>query len=109
MPSLKLFESSRTLLSKDQRLIRLDIDLFQLKNGNVQFERFNFSDHPEAFSLHPQVACEMGSRLEHLPIVLLDDEIVCKGAYPSRQQLAEWTKGATENGGCGGRGCSCGG
>ncbi|MBT9585106.1 arsenic metallochaperone ArsD family protein [bacterium] len=111
MPTLTVFEASNSLLNKEQRMLRLDVDLFQLEDGGTRLLRYNFIDHPEAFARHPQVMAEMGQNREFLPIVMVDDRIVSKAVYPSRQQLADWARvpmGGT--GGCGGGGgCSCGG
>lgn len=111
MPTLTVFEASNSLLNKEQRMLRLDVDLFQMENSGTRLLRYNFLDHPEAFAIHPQVMAEMGQNREFLPIVMVDDRIVSKAVYPSRQQLAEWARVAVGGtGGCGGGGgCSCGG
>ena len=110
MPTLTLFEVSPSFLSKEQRVLRLDTDLFQLEQNGARLRRYNFRDHPQAFALHPQILSEAGKNLEFLPIVMVDDQIVSKAEYPSREKLAKWANVVVrDSGGCGGGGCSCGG
>ena len=110
MPTLTLFEASPSFLSKEERVLRLDVDLFQLERSGAQLQRYNFRDHPQAFASHPQIVSEMGKNLEFLPIVMVDDQIVSKAEYPSREQLAKWAEiMISDRGGCGGGSCTCGG
>jgi len=86
----------------DPQLTQLVADLGFLKQQGVTVERFNLKDHVKAFTEHPEVLAEMGEENEFLPIFMWQDKIVCKGAYPSRQQLAKWTgvQAASSEGGC---------
>lgn len=74
----------------DPQLTQLVADLNFLKQNGITVERFNLKDHLQAFTAHPQVMAEMGEASEFLPIFMWDGKVVCKGAYPSRQQLSKW-------------------
>jgi|GEM_PF-3624773 len=94
----------------DLQVLGMDVDLAQLKASGAQVVRFNLKQHEQEFRKHPQVMAEMGQQGQFLPILLLDQQIVSKAAYPTRQQLSDWVQVARPGGGgCGGGACSCGG
>lgn len=74
--------------SVDQSLVKLAADVGFLKSRGVQVDRFNLAHQPEAFTANPLVLAEMGPEAEHLPLFVVDGEVVAKGTYPSRAQLA---------------------
>jgi hypothetical protein len=96
MSTLKVFDPPMCCstgvcgVNVDPQLTQLVADLNFLKQQGVAVERFNLKDHIKAFTENPQVLAEMGAENEFLPIFLWQDKIVCKGAYPSRQQLSRW-------------------
>ena len=96
MPTLKVFDPPMCCstgvcgVNVDPQLTQLVADLNFLKQQGVAVQRFNLKDHTKAFTETPAVLAEMGAENEFLPIFLWDEKIVCKGAYPSRQQLAKW-------------------
>ena len=74
----------------DPQLSQLVADLNYLKQQGIAVERYNLKEHVQAFTQNPQVLAEMGAESEFLPIFVWDGNIVCKGAYPTRQQLVRW-------------------
>ena len=96
MSTLKVFDPPMCCstgvcgVNVDPQLTQLVADLNFLKQQGVAVQRFNLKDHIKAFTENPQVIAEMGPENEFLPIFLWQDKIVCKGAYPSRQQLSKW-------------------
>lgn len=66
-------------------------DLAWLKEQGVAVERFNLAQQPQAFVSHPDVRAAIHENHEAaLPLCRVNGEIVSKGAYPSRAQLASW-------------------
>ncbi|MFN8608024.1 MAG: arsenite efflux transporter metallochaperone ArsD [Vulcanimicrobiota bacterium] len=114
MPTLQVFDPPMCCstgvcgVNVDPQLTQLVADLNFLKQNGVAVERFNLKDNVKAFTDHPQVIAEMGAENEFLPIFMLDGKIICKGAYPSRQQLAKWAGVAADDGGCCSGGKCCG-
>jgi hypothetical protein len=76
--------------SVDQKLVRLAADIGFLKSKGVTVERFNLAHQPDAFTSNPLVLAEMGQEAENLPLYLVDGEILAKGTYPNRAELASW-------------------
>lgn len=110
MSTLQVFEMSPVEMAVDLKVLGMNVDLEQLKASGAQVVRFNLRDHADDFHKHPQVMAEMGQQGEHLPILMLDQQIVSKAIYPTRQQLASWVQvSGRGSGGCGGGSCSCGG
>ena len=66
-------------------------NLALLKNHGVEVRRFNLGHEPEPFIRRPVIVESMGASGEHLPIILVDEVIVSKGRYPSREELLGWT------------------
>ncbi len=70
-------------------LPRVSADLDWLKRQGVSVERFNLAQQPQAFASNPRVTAALR---EHgndcLPLVLVDGEVACRGAYPGRPELA---------------------
>ena len=106
MPTLILFEETDGLLSREQRVLRLHLDLSRLERAGAKVARYNLRDHPIIFSVHPETRGLCG---QDLPVLMIDDRVVSRGTVPDLQQLTEWTKIQLEPGGCGGNGCTCGG
>jgi Arsenical resistance operon protein ArsD len=77
--------------SIDPDLARFAADLNWLAAEGVSVERFNLAQQPEAFVTHAvatQALREHGEQA--LPLILVDERKVSEGAYPSRDQLAQW-------------------
>lgn len=75
--------------SVDPSLVKIAADIAFLKSKGVEVERFNLAHNAEAF-MDPRVMAEMGAEAENLPLCLIDGEVVMKGGYPDRSQLAAW-------------------
>ena len=73
----------------DPVLPRIAADLDWLKRQGVEVERYNLAQQPQAFATSPTV---IASLREHgndcLPLVLVDGEVVSRGTYPDRAELA---------------------
>lgn len=66
-------------------------DLAWLSSQGVSVERFNLSQQPQAFVANTTVTAAIRDGHEGvLPLVLVNGEVVSKGTYPSRDQLAAW-------------------
>ena len=75
----------------DPALPRLAADLAWLQEQGVAVERFNLAQQPEAFVANADVKATLQAGYETaLPLVCVDGQIVSKGVYPSRNQLAQW-------------------
>ena len=75
----------------DPVLPRFAADLAWLKGQGVAVERFNLAQQPQAFVSHADVKEAIRENHEvALPLVRVNGEIVSKGLYPSRAQLASW-------------------
>jgi len=51
--------------------------------------RHNFGKEQEAFAGNPAVAREMEAGMNRLPMIVVEDQVVFTGKYPSREQLAK--------------------
>lgn len=74
-------------------------DLDWLKSQGVQVARYGLSQQPDAFAQAEAVHRALSSEgTECLPLVLVNGQIVSRGTYPTREELASFT-GLTA-GGC---------
>ena len=72
----------------DPKLTQFAADLDWLKNQGVDVSRFNLSQEPQAFVDHSTVKAALDeSGNDCLPLLVVDDEIVARGFYPTRDQL----------------------
>lgn len=75
----------------DPVLPRFAADLDWLSRQGVTVERFNLAQQPKAFVAHTDVKEALHEGYDQaLPLVRVNDRIVSKGVYPSRQELAGW-------------------
>lgn len=75
----------------DPELTRLASSVFTLKNKGFNIKRFNLGTEPGMFvenQLVNQVLHEKGA--DALPVILVNDEILKVGQYPSNKELAKW-------------------
>jgi AhpD family alkylhydroperoxidase len=73
----------------DPELPRFAADLQWLQKQGLEVERYNLTQQPQAFvqnAVVKQVLVSDGERC--LPLVLVDGEIVSRGVYPERDELA---------------------
>ncbi len=102
----------------DPVLPRFAADLDWLRGQGVEVRRFNLAQDPGAFVTDPLIKAEIGQdEQECLPLVVLDDQVLSRGDYPSREQLSAWVGLSMEPAAaeetvsagscCGGSGSSC--
>lgn len=73
----------------DSKLVQFASDLSWLKEQGAAVERFNLSQQLAAFASNESVRATLAAQgTECLPLILADGEIVMKGLYPTREQLA---------------------
>src|SRR5690554_6803576 len=75
----------------DPELVRIINDIKWLARQDVVVKRYNLAQRPEVF-IENQVVYRTINDLGVgvLPLVLADDEIVCYGRYPSRDELSRY-------------------
>lgn len=80
----------------DPVLLRVSADVQWLKLQGVSVTRYNLAQQAQAFAANETVKAALAADPEHaLPLVLIDGQIVCRGAYPKRDQFAAWLGIAT--------------
>lgn len=73
----------------DPELPRFAADLQWLQQQGLELERYNLTQQPQAFVQNAVVKQALVSEGEKcLPLVLVDGEIVSRGVYPERDELA---------------------
>jgi hypothetical protein len=78
--------------SIDPVLPRFAADLEWLKSEGIAVERFNLAQQPAIFAGNAEVKSILATEGPRcLPLILVDGQVVSRGTYPSRQQLAHWT------------------
>lgn len=78
--------------SVDPKLVRFAADLEWLKGQGVTVERFNLAQQALAFAGDDAVKAALQERGEAaLPLIKVNGEVVGTGAYPTREQLADWS------------------
>jgi hypothetical protein len=78
--------------SVDPVLPRFAADVEWLKNKGVEVERFNLAQQVAAFTSNPTVKSTLNAKgTKCLPLLLVNEEIVAEGAYPTRKNLAQFT------------------
>ncbi|MDG2221049.1 MAG: arsenite efflux transporter metallochaperone ArsD [Rubripirellula sp.] len=99
----------------DPVLPKFASDLEWLKSQGHEVDRFNLAQQPQEFTSNGQVQQLLESEgVDCLPLVLIDDRVVSRSEYPTRENLALWT-GSTlkptglpispDGGCCGDTGC----
>lgn len=80
----------------DPALPKFAADLDWLKSQGHSVKRFNLSQNPSEYAkreLVKQMLADEG--VNCLPLVIVDDRVVSRSQYPSRENLALWTGTAT--------------
>jgi hypothetical protein len=73
----------------DVELPRFAADVEWLRSCGVSVERFNLAQQPAEFVSRPVVADALNTGGNScLPLILLDGQVVSRGMYPIREQLA---------------------
>lgn len=102
----------------DPVLPRFAADLDWLKGQGHDVLRFNLAQDPAEFAANATVQKLLGDEgIECLPLVIIDDRVVSRSEYPSRDNLAMWTgtnvkprpslPTASDSGCCGGNSGCC--
>jgi hypothetical protein len=74
----------------DPDLVRFARDLAWLRHHDVEVERYNLAQEPDAFVKNAAVLAVLNDQgAERLPIVIVDGEILEETGYPSRERLLE--------------------
>lgn len=104
----------------DPVLPRFASDLEWLKSQGHEVDRFNLAQQPQEFTTNSQVQQLLQNEgVDCLPLVMVDDRVMSRSEYPSRENLALWTGTALKStslpiasdggccggGGSGGSGC----
>jgi hypothetical protein len=75
----------------DPNLVRFAADLEWLRAKGIKVIRYNLAQEPTAFSGNALVRQTLQAEgTECLPLILRGDEIVSRGRYPARDELARW-------------------
>lgn len=75
----------------DPVLVRFSADLLWLSRQGVEVERLNPAQQPEAFAGSELVRRELDAHgAACLPVVAVDGNVVSRGTYPTRTELAGW-------------------
>ncbi|MCL4115121.1 UNVERIFIED_CONTAM: hypothetical protein GTU68_017345 [Idotea baltica] len=76
----------------DPVLPKFAADLDWLKEHGNDVLRFNLAQDPAEFAKNSTVQQMLNDEgVDCLPLVIVDDRIVSRSAYPSRENLAMWT------------------
>ena len=79
--------------SVDPALARFAADLDALASSGVTVHRFNLGQEPLAFAQNEQVRELLTATGESaLPIIFTDGDLRSAGRFPTRDELAEWTR-----------------
>ncbi len=74
--------------SVDPELIRFARDVAWLKHHDVEVTRVNLAQEPAAFVQNPTILALLNQEdTSCLPVVIVNDEILSKRAYPSRTEI----------------------
>lgn len=79
----------------------------------VEAHRYNLSQNPDAFANNQAVLDIVAESTDNLPLTVVDGKVMKRGAYPTPNELGEYTglvfvPQDSDGGCCGGNGC-CGG
>lgn len=77
--------------SVDPELTRIASAVYSLEQKNFDIIRYNLGNDPGAFvdnEVVNKILLEKGP--DALPLILLNNEVVKVGAYPTNEELAEW-------------------
>lgn len=75
----------------DPALVRVAADVRWVEANGGQVRRFNLGQEPAAFVRNEVVRAELSQGGEAvLPLVLVGGQVVLRGRYPTREELAGW-------------------
>lgn len=97
MKKIEIFEPSMCCStgvcgpSVDEKLVAFAADADWLKSQGIDVQRYNLSQSPRAFASNAVVKQALDKQgVKCLPLVVVDDTVVSRGVYPTRDQLATW-------------------
>ncbi len=76
----------------DPELLRISTVLNTLKNSGIEVERFNLTNSPMEFINNKVINALINSEngIDKLPAVVLEDEVIMTGRYPSNVELVTY-------------------
>ncbi len=75
----------------DPALVQFASDFLWVAGQGVHVERYNLAQQPQAFAANATVRAALAiDGNACLPLILVDGEIVSKGRYPARTELARF-------------------
>ncbi len=84
-------ESGLCGVSIDPELLRIAAAINTLKQKGIEIIRYNLNSKPEEFVTNPVINGIINEKgAEALPVILINDEIVMQGKYPSNKEITEW-------------------
>lgn len=131
MKTMKIYEPAMCCstglcgVGVDQELLRISTVLNSLENNGVHVDRFNLTSAPQEFVTNKTVNTYINeSGVDGLPAIVVDDEIVITGRYPSNDEfvklldlpisyigekvtMEETSETESQGCGCSGGGCCC--
>ena len=103
--------------SPDEELMRVSTLVDKLKKSGASIERYNLTNNTKEFMENKTVNSLLDEKGEDvLPVVIVDDEVVMTGKYPSNEEFyemlfldADAIEETNNDGGscCSGSGCCC--
>jgi hypothetical protein len=76
----------------DETLVRFAGDVEWLKGRGVEVQRFGLAQEAAEFAKRPLIRATLQREgTECLPLVLRGEEILSRGRYPTRAELAAWS------------------
>lgn len=74
----------------DPELLRISTVLNTLKKNGIEVFRFNLTNAPQEFVNNKLINDYLNSKgVNGLPAIVIDDEIVIKGRYPTNEEFME--------------------
>lgn len=77
----------------NEKLVHLSAFLKGLSKNEYTIERYNLSQQPNAYVINKTVAKILQEKgTDELPVIFVNDKLVCKGNYPTIDELADHLK-----------------
>lgn len=94
----------------NEKLVHLSAFLKGLDKKNYTVERYNLSQQPDAYASNQAVVETLKEKgTDALPLIFVDDKLVCSGDYPTTDELADLLKIGCEDVDVAGYDCCSGG
>ncbi len=83
--------------SVDPELTRIASTVYSLENKGFDVKRYQLTNDPDKFAETQTVNNVLHEKgPDALPVVLVDEQVVKVGTYPTNEELAEWLEVAAE-------------